>query len=60
MTLPVVLTHEAQAEFDEAADWYEQKAGLGVEYAARIREVLNRIGLMPELHVVVYQTSGAP
>jgi len=55
MTLPVVLTHEAQADFDEAADWYEQKTGRGAEFTARIREVLNRIGQMPELHAAVYE-----
>jgi plasmid stabilization system protein ParE len=55
MTLPVVLTHEAEAEFDEAADWYERTAGLGAEFVARIRDALSRIGSMPELHAVVYQ-----
>ena len=25
MSLPVVLRRAAQAEFDEAADWYEQQ-----------------------------------
>jgi plasmid stabilization system protein ParE len=55
MNLPVVLTHEAEVEFDEAADWYEQRAGLGAEFVARVRAVLNRIGSMPELHAVVYK-----
>jgi len=55
MSLPVVLSHEAEAEFDEAADWYEQQSRLGVEFVARVREVLDRIGQMPELHAVVYR-----
>jgi plasmid stabilization system protein ParE len=55
MTLPIVLTREAETEFDEAADWYEQRAGLGATFTARIRDVLNRIGAMPELHAVVHQ-----
>jgi len=33
MSLPIVFRVEAQAEFDEAFDWYEQqRAGLGVEF----------------------------
>ena len=55
MSLPVVLTAEAQAEFDEAADWYEQKAGLGAVFTASVRQVLNRIASTPLLHQVVYQ-----
>ncbi len=55
MTLPIVLTREAEAEFDEAADWYEQRAGLGATFTALIRDILNRIGAMPELHAVVHQ-----
>jgi len=34
MSLPIVFRVEAQAEFDEAFDWYEQqRAGLGVEFS---------------------------
>ncbi len=55
MSLPVVLTHEAEAEFDAAADGYEQQAGLGAEFVARVRDVLNQIGQMPELHAPAYQ-----
>jgi len=55
MSLPVVLSHEAEADFDEAADWYEQQARLGAEFVARVREVLDRIGQMPDLHAVVYR-----
>ncbi len=55
MNLPVVLTPEAQAEFDEAADWYEQQAGLGSAFTANVRDVLNRIAGMPLLHQVVYK-----
>jgi hypothetical protein len=53
MNLPVVLTPEAQTEFDEAADWYEQQAGLGAAFTANVREneheaqtgVYNRSGI---------------
>jgi plasmid stabilization system protein ParE len=54
MSLPVVLRDEAQAEFDEAFDYYErQKPGLGVEFVARVQEVFGRIGMNPHLHAVV-------
>src|SRR3954447_20676586 len=55
MSLPVVLMPEAEAEFDGAADWYEQQAGLGAAFTASVREVLNRIAGFPQMHQVVYQ-----
>ncbi len=53
MNLPVVLT--AEADFDAAADWYEEQAGLGEKFTLHIRQVLVRIGLMPELHGALHQ-----
>lgn len=53
MSLPVVLTAEAEADFDAAADWYQEKAGLGARFTARVREALNRVGQMPEVHAVL-------
>ena len=50
MKLPVVLTREAATEFDAAADWYEDQAGLGPKFTFHVREVLHRIGQMPELN----------
>ena len=55
MNLPVVLTAEAQADFDDAADWYEQQAGLGTVFTAAVREVLNLIAKVPLIHQVVYK-----
>ena len=55
MTLPVVLREEAQAEFDEAFDWYEsQRPGLGVDFAARVQSVFDRLGTNPLIHQVVF------
>lgn len=55
MTLPVVLRDEATAEFDEAFDYYEaQRAGLGVDFAARVQQVFDRIAANPHLHAVVF------
>ncbi|MBV8076199.1 MAG: type II toxin-antitoxin system RelE/ParE family toxin [Planctomycetaceae bacterium] len=56
MSLPVVLRRKAQAEFDEALDWYErQQAGLGVEFADHVQAVFDRISATPEMHAVVYR-----
>jgi toxin ParE1/3/4 len=56
MSLPVRLLPEAKAEFDDAADRYDfQQPGLGVDFVAKVREVLNRIAATPRLHAPVYQ-----
>lgn len=55
MSFPVVLRDEATAEFDEAFDYYEgQRAGLGVDFAARVQQVFDRIAVNPHLHAVVF------
>jgi hypothetical protein len=54
MSLPVVLTHEAAGDFDEAADWYQQQAGLGNEFTSHVRDALNYIGQVPHVHRVIY------
>ncbi len=49
MSLPVVLRRVAQAEFDDAADWYEQRrAGRGTAFTAAVRHVLTEIGTHPD------------
>jgi plasmid stabilization system protein ParE len=54
MSLPFRLLPEARAEFDAAADRYElQQAGLGVDFVARVREVLRRIAANPQLHAPI-------
>jgi plasmid stabilization system protein ParE len=48
------LRAEAQAEFDEAFDYFErQRPGLGVAFVARVQEVFDRIAANPYLHAVV-------
>ena len=55
MNLPVILRRIAQAEFDDAADWYEgQRAGRGAAFTAAVRRVLVAIGARPEAHPEVY------
>jgi plasmid stabilization system protein ParE len=56
MSLPIRLLPEAKAEFDKAADWYdEQRAGLGVDLVAKVRETLKGIAANPRMHATVYQ-----
>jgi plasmid stabilization system protein ParE len=56
MSLPVVLTPEAQAEFDDAFDWYEnQRPGLGTVFAERVQDALDRISANPQLHATVFK-----
>src|SRR5437763_1662515 len=55
MSLPVVLTAEAEADLDEAAQWYERRSpGLGVDLVARARDVFGQIGATPELYPEVH------
>lgn len=45
MNLPIVLRDEAEAEFDEAFDWYDAKrAGLGLEFVAEVQKVFDLAG----------------
>jgi hypothetical protein len=55
MSLPVVLTPEAEAEFDEAADWDERQAGLGAAFTAAVQVVLKRISQLPLIHQLVHR-----
>jgi plasmid stabilization system protein ParE len=56
MSLPVRFLPEAKTEYDAAVDWYEQQQpGLGVDFVAKVREVLQRVANMPRMHAAVYQ-----
>lgn len=55
MSFPIRFLPEAKAEFDAGSDWYEQqRVGLGVDFIARVREVLTRLAVNPSLHAAVY------
>jgi toxin ParE1/3/4 len=55
MTMPVILRRLAQAEFDDAADWYEQRrAGRGAACTAAVRQVLTQIAGQPETYPQVH------
>ncbi len=56
MSLPVILRPEAEADVREAHDALElARAGFGGRFARRVREVLERIEVLPELYGVVWQ-----
>ena len=56
MTLPVILQPAAEADIQATHDALEQvRAGLGGQFAARVREVLERIESMPEMYGVIWQ-----
>ncbi len=51
MTLPAVLSPEAEADLDDAAVWHErQSVGLGVELVSEVRNALIRVGDQPEAY----------
>jgi toxin ParE1/3/4 len=56
MSLTVILDPEAQAEFNEAYDYYEsRRAGLGEAFADEVQAVMDRIGKMPRMLQTVFQ-----
>ncbi|CAN1208959.1 type II toxin-antitoxin system RelE/ParE family toxin [Tumidithrix helvetica PCC 7403] len=56
MSLPIVFRVEAQAEFDEAFDWYEQqRTGLGVDFLMCVAEILEHIESLPEAYEIIYE-----
>lgn len=56
MSLPIVFRRAARAEFDDAADWYEQRrAGFGTAFTAAVQRVLDQIAAQPDFYAQVYQ-----
>ena len=53
MSLPIVFRRAARAEFDDAADWYEQRrTGRGTAFATAVQKVLDRIAAQPQFYPV--------
>jgi toxin ParE1/3/4 len=49
VSLPVRLRLVAQAEFDDAADWYEaRRPGLGIRFVAAVQKVLATLADHPD------------
>lgn len=56
MSLPIVFRVEAQAEFDQALDWYEQQqAGLGNDFLNDVSDTLERVVLMPKSSAQLFE-----
>ncbi|HUG91950.1 MAG TPA: type II toxin-antitoxin system RelE/ParE family toxin, partial [Planctomycetaceae bacterium] len=56
MTRPIVLRPEAQAEFNEASDWYEQqRLGLGVDFVRCVQHALDLIEELPQMYAQVFE-----
>jgi plasmid stabilization system protein ParE len=55
LNLPVILDPEARHEFDQGYDYYEgRRPGLGETFADAVQVVLDRIGVTPQLHRIVF------
>lgn len=55
MSLPIVLRAEAEAEFDEAFDFYDgRQAGLGTDFATEVQHVFDRLSANPLIHQEVF------
>jgi plasmid stabilization system protein ParE len=56
MSLPVIFRPEAEADIRTTHDALElSQTGLGGRFAARVREVLERVESMPEMYGTVWQ-----
>lgn len=54
MKLRVILRPVAEAEFDDAFDWYEAlRKGMGRRYATAVRRVLSGIASQPRRHGIL-------
>ncbi len=55
MTLPLIITPEAEEDLAEAKAWYERKrAGLGEEFVLCVEAALDHIRTTPEAATEVY------
>ena len=55
MSLPIVLRAEAEAEFDEAFDFYDaRRPGFGPEFVAEVQRVFDRVAAHPLICQVVF------
>ncbi len=56
MSLSVIFRRVARNEFDDAADWYEQRlAGLGAAFTAAIQQTLDQIIAQPDFYPTVFR-----
>ncbi|MGZ8217754.1 type II toxin-antitoxin system RelE/ParE family toxin [Methylomagnum sp.] len=56
MNQPISFHRTAQAEFNEAATWYEaQRTGLGLEFIAEVDRCITLIAENPHQYAVLYR-----
>jgi toxin ParE1/3/4 len=56
MSKPLQLLPVAEAELDDATDWYEQRQpGLGSAFVVRVEELFRRITNNPRMNPAVYK-----
>ena len=56
MNLPLIISAEARADFDEAAGWYgERSATLGDRFIDAVRDALNQIRAAPDFYGIVWK-----
>ncbi|MCI0357437.1 MAG: type II toxin-antitoxin system RelE/ParE family toxin [Planctomycetaceae bacterium] len=56
MTIPIIVRPAADADIDEAHDWYERKqAGLGKSFVSKIDEAMEKLRRSPDLGIVVHK-----
>ncbi|HYH66301.1 MAG TPA: type II toxin-antitoxin system RelE/ParE family toxin [Urbifossiella sp.] len=54
MSLPVEIHADAQAEFDEAVDWFQGlRSGAGVTFARAVKRAFDLIAAQPRMHAIV-------
>jgi toxin ParE1/3/4 len=56
VSLPLIVRPPAEADIREGRDELEAvRAGLGLQFALRVREALERLETMPEMYGIVWQ-----
>ncbi len=56
MRLSLALRSQAQAEFADAAIWYEsQRAGLGHEFVSEVEKTFDKIANQPDRYAIVHR-----
>jgi plasmid stabilization system protein ParE len=55
VSLPVVLTPEAEADYEDAYNWYDARNPVNADrFEARVQDVYDRISANPLLHQKVF------
>lgn len=56
MSIQIVIRPLAEADIEEAHDWYERKqSGIGKVFVSQVDEALEKLRRSPDLGVVVYK-----